>query len=257
MIYTKLVDADIRKKQYLDSINYYYQNTKYKIVICNNTGDDFHGVFNYDSNRFEYLYFDGNNYNPTFGKGYGEFEIIKYALYHSRLISQCDNLIKVTGRLIIPNISEVITYTRSSLDLSPDFVLTRFKRNNRFAYSTCIVAPKLFFKYFVSQENVLNDSKGYYLETFLYDILQKKMFDHFTFLKPLIIIGVSGTHNTKFKNDYTAKMDQWQDIYYFLYNHQNDNNTLINKITRRIHLRIRMIKCIRKYILHRPLVKKE
>lgn len=259
MVYTKLVDPEIRKKQYLDAVDYYYHNTKYRIVICNNTGDDFQGLFSYYSNeRFEYIFFEGNKYDALLGKGYGEFEIIKYALSNSQLINKHDYIIKVTGRLIIPNVVKNISYTQRAISLSPNSVLARFERNTSVVHSECFAGPKAFFRLFISQENLINDSKHYYFEHLLYDTLLTGEFCYYSFLKPQKIIGVSGTHNSVYKNDYESFMNQYMDIYCFLLQHKNCKSVgyssrKIKYYTYKIHTLIRIIKYIRKYILNRPL----
>ncbi len=262
MVYTKLVDPNIRRKQYIDSVAYYYKNTKYKIVICNNTGDDFRGIFNYSDERFEYIFFEGNNYDSSLGKGYGEFEIIKYALSNSHLISNHDYIIKVTGRLIIPNVIKNISYTQRALNLPLNSVLTRFERYTPIAHSECIAGPKLFFRFLISQDNLINDSKHYYFEHLLYDTLQKGRFCYSSFLRPQKIIGISGTHNIAYKNNYAFFMDQYMDIYYFLLQNKKCNNIgcspeKINYYTYKTHTIIRIIKYIRRHILNIPLSNEE
>ena len=111
MAFTALTDATIRLKQYVTAINYYLNNTNYPIVFSENSGTSINSYFNsYNNNkRLELLSFKGNN-NKDRGKGYGEAEIIDYALKKSLIIESHKNncsIIKITGRLIVRNIMEL------------------------------------------------------------------------------------------------------------------------------------------------------
>lgn len=82
MAFTKLNDQKLRLNQYKSSIKFYLENTDKQIIVVENTGYDFSNDFiSYVyKQRLECLTFDGNNYNKSLGKGYGESLIIDYAL---------------------------------------------------------------------------------------------------------------------------------------------------------------------------------
>lgn len=75
---TVLQDVELRRKQYVNALNFYLQETSLPICFVENTGFDmsceFHSYI--DSGRLEYLCFKGNNYDKSLGKGYGEAVII-------------------------------------------------------------------------------------------------------------------------------------------------------------------------------------
>lgn len=117
---TSLTDPEIRKNQYLDAISYYLESTDLKIVICENTLSNYSNeIKNPKKNgRIEFLTFNGNNYNPTLGKGLGEALIIEYALRNSKFIDYKTIVIKVTGRIKILNIQSIIrTITKSKYSI--------------------------------------------------------------------------------------------------------------------------------------------
>ena len=98
---TVLQDMELRRKQYVNALNFYLQETSLPICFVENTGFDmsceFHSYI--DSGRLEYLCFKGNNYDKSLGKGYGEAVIILYATENSVFLKRCKYLIKVTGRV--------------------------------------------------------------------------------------------------------------------------------------------------------------
>ena len=113
MAYTTLSDQEERKNQYISAIRYYLSKTKYPIVFVENSDTDISYLFRSEitSGRMECMSFFGNQ-NKNLGKGYGECEIIQFALNNSRLInSDMDQRIaKITGRLIVKNISAIIRW---------------------------------------------------------------------------------------------------------------------------------------------------
>lgn len=109
MCLTALKDTDERKKQYIDALKYYLRTTELPIVFVENTATDLSPMFTpyMQSGRLEYLTFDGNNYPKELGKGYGEAEIIGYAMRHSTLLKTSTYLLKITGRIIVTNINSI------------------------------------------------------------------------------------------------------------------------------------------------------
>lgn len=111
-----LSDINERYKQYIDSAEYYILNSPFKkIVYCDNSN------VQYDINsglkekaqklnkEFQWIQFQGNNKKVVIhGKGYGEGEIIDYALSHCTIIKNCSSFAKVTGRLCIKNIKQIM-----------------------------------------------------------------------------------------------------------------------------------------------------
>ena len=69
MANTALQDAEVRKTQYLDAIDFYLKATKCNIVLCENTGTDlFDEVSSPEKyTRLESLVFCGNDYNKSRG----------------------------------------------------------------------------------------------------------------------------------------------------------------------------------------------
>lgn len=115
MSFTALQDPGVRKRQYVDALRYYLDNASLRIVFCENTGYDMSEQFSEDiaSNRLEYMTFDGNRYDRTLGKGYGEALIIQHALCNSSFINDSDGyVIKITGRIIVENISDIIKHAQ-------------------------------------------------------------------------------------------------------------------------------------------------
>lgn len=107
---TVLQNPAIRKQQYCDALDFYLNQTSCHIVFCENTMTDFTSQYQsyIESGQLECLTFDGNHYDHSWGKGYGEAQIILYAYHHSRLLRHARYVLKITGRIIISNVQRIL-----------------------------------------------------------------------------------------------------------------------------------------------------
>ena len=115
--YLVLKDEKERLKQYLECLDYYIRNTKIKnIVFCENSGfiyekvDELLKFTSALGKKMEWLSFRGDmelvaKYST---KGIGEDEILDYVFTNSKLIKDAKSFSKITGRLILGNIDELL-----------------------------------------------------------------------------------------------------------------------------------------------------
>mgnify|MGYP006928564830 FL=1 len=111
MANTALQDVEIRKKQYLDAVNYYLVHTHFNIIFVENSGFDISSLYQeyIEKGRIEVITYYGNNFDKKLGKGYGEGLIICRALHQSKLLHDSKALvIKVSGRHVVKNINIIV-----------------------------------------------------------------------------------------------------------------------------------------------------
>jgi hypothetical protein len=75
------------------------------------------------AHRVEFLSFYGLDFPPKYGRGYGEFKLLDYAMEHSATLASADAdamLWKITGRYRVLNISRIIRDAPRSPDLYCD-----------------------------------------------------------------------------------------------------------------------------------------
>ena len=201
MPFTVLNDTSERLRQYLEALDFYLNETTLPIVFCENTLCDFSEDYKeyIASGRLEYITFDGNNFDKSRGKGYGEALIMEEAFRHSRLLDQCNFVVKITGRLIVRNISQLVKDNRR---MFTDTIQT-FYPNNNMADSRLVILPKLFcIVYFLARKDSINDTEGYYFEHLLYDaVISRKKYIYVPFLHVPLIDGVSGSTGNLYKSD--------------------------------------------------------
>ncbi len=106
----RLLDADKRLKFALESVDEWLKiNPKQPLVLCDGSGFDFSNQMKtrFPSAKFECLNFENNREMlRRYGRGYGEGEIVRFALENSRLIREAGCFAKCTSKLWVENYSQ-------------------------------------------------------------------------------------------------------------------------------------------------------
>ena len=195
MSYTSLNNPKERERQYVNAIRYYLSKTNYPIVFTENSGSDISQLFtdSIKSGRMEYFTFNGNQ-DKARGKGYGECEIIEYALNNSAIINSAHDcqIAKITGRLRILNINSIIRIHR--FISSKKSVLCAINSVLSFPDSRLFIAPIDFYRAFTKKKETINDSDGFFFEHTLCNVIkEEKSYPFSPFLLMPRIEGVSGS----------------------------------------------------------------
>ena len=188
MPFTMLTDTSERQRQYVDAIHYYINHTDCKIVFCENSNTDISSLFDNDQSRLEILTFLGNQ-DKQRGKGYGESQIIEYALHHSSFINEDSVIIKITGRLLVNNIRQII----DSLKYKNDFVTCLFHSDLKFADSRIFCGTTSFYKEFLRYKERMNDFEGIFFEHILASTVLESSYRFIPFTEEPLISGISGS----------------------------------------------------------------
>jgi len=202
IVFLKRNNPMARENDYIKSIKRWMEIQQLSIVFCENSGydiDKIKNVIKNVKNNIEILQFKGQNFPREFGKGYGESMIIDYAIKHSKLIKNSDYVIKVTGRYFIENIEKIATILVKGSDI---YIMADLKKNLSWADSRIFAFKSSFIiEYFSKFQNILNDSKGFYLEHALARASLRAISDGYKWVplpsKP-IIIGYSGTSDAPY-----------------------------------------------------------
>lgn len=221
MSYTKLNDVHIRKQQYIDALQWYLENTSYKIVFVENSNTDISENFTEwltEEERLEIHTFDGNEYEKNLGKGYGEARILQYGFEHSDFLKQeSDMVIKISGRYLCKNIKEIISRYSSA-----DTIYANIGKDDwggNIADSSFVIGTVGFWKnYFLPRREELNDSKRFHFEHLLYESICSWTKDgkkHREFWVLPHIEGISGTSGVRFAS--AAHRDLKSAILYFFH----------------------------------------
>lgn len=198
MPFTVLTDSSERLHQYRAALEFYLRETSYPIVFCENTLCDFSDEYKQyiETGRLEYITFDGNNFDKSRGKGYGESIIMEEAFCRSHLLAACDYFVKITGRLVVRNISALIKDNNRMITST----IQTFYPNNNMVDSRVIILPRKFVTdVFLPSKKLINDTKGIYFEHVLFNlIISRQSFVYIPFLKVPLIEGMSGSKGNKY-----------------------------------------------------------
>ena len=115
-----IVDAQQRLQQYLIALDFYLQqlsnNVITSIVFVDNSDtacthlNDLVAQYKLDQ-HVEIMRFNGLDYPPIYGRGYGEFKLVQHAMRHSAILQAARSnavIWKVTGRYIVSNLERII-----------------------------------------------------------------------------------------------------------------------------------------------------
>lgn len=188
MKYTAVQDQSERLKQYINAIKFYLYETKFRILVVENTNVDLSKYIENSKHRLEILTFNGNNYDKNLGKGYGEALIMEYATKKSVFYKEADYVVKITGRNIILNINSLIDEMRNYSYVYANIT----SRKGRLQCQSRIVGfPKSYIEdKFLPNINFLDDSKEHFFEDLIFETAMGKIKD---FYHPILIRGISGS----------------------------------------------------------------
>ncbi len=195
----KIVDPEERLMHYKSALDFYLKKSNFNIVFVENTNTNLNKVFKeflaYE--RIEFLSFDGDQYDKSKGKGFGEGLILKYAFENSSFIKNSDYIVKITGRLIIRNILYLLRGTCEN-DVFID-------SNGHFDYiqSQFFCGDKMFYeKYLIPELENIDDSHNIYFEHILAKSVKQwrnSGFEYGPFCQPIYIEGSSASMGTVYR----------------------------------------------------------
>ena len=194
-----------REDDYYNALIFYLR-LNYKIVFCDNSMYDSKKILELvekNIDKIEYLKFKSEN--SYFGKSHGEKEIFDYAHENSLFMKSSKYIVKVTGRLIVSNISKILN--KIFLSDNDFFVSANISRNLTYSDSRFFIYKKEFYR--ESLEPVLrtqlNDWKRVYFEF----CLARSIHSRLTFSTDFILlpyypkfIGRSGATNKDYKKSF-------------------------------------------------------
>jgi hypothetical protein len=201
--YIIIKDSKERLNQYLTAINWYLQNTPYKVIIGENSG--YNQLVSYLPSKYrERVEFICYNQEKEDGRnhGYYEWDILRHVYQCSQSVKNTSIIFKITGRLILKNICTIINSLdkndkafiagnmyRTSLEDGYFNIDTRF-----FAFSTNL------YNNILSVQNIVGDDYIYCLvERAMSELVKKFILENtasFVELRqPFVVRGCQANHN--------------------------------------------------------------
>lgn len=199
-----LRDEEERLRQYKECVQFFLESRAFSgVVFCENS--------NYGTGKLSYLTeiarinnvglellsFQGNVEEAcVHGKGFGEGEIMEYVFSQSKLAKAETYFVKITGRLKVDNVKEIVSHMKRQR--------TYFNipnRTMRDIYDTRIygMPTKQFKEYFLHSYEQVMDEEGTFLEMVYTQILQDKGIKVSNFPRYPRIVGISGSGGSRYE----------------------------------------------------------
>lgn len=136
------------------------------------------------------------------GKGYGEGEIVNYALAQSRILRQSPSFAKCTGKLWVDNFTDCVAgFT------GPAAFLLNGKSHVKYIDTRFYIISKEVFQAWLAQAFCkVDDAAGYYLEHAYADALSGFKSDEITMWPAPQIAGLSGTSGLNYHNSHMQRL---------------------------------------------------
>lgn len=177
------------------------------LVLCDGSDFDFsYDVCNkFPRARIECLHFENNqSMVKQYGRGYGEGEIVRFALNNSAFIVDAGCFAKCTSKLWVENFAECMKDWNGDLLFKGVFLnVFSISRRTVFSYIDTrfyVVSVRNYNKYFSEAHLHIDAKSGYGLEDCFYAICIQSHLKKFIFKVPPIICGVGGGTGKYYKN---------------------------------------------------------
>lgn len=121
-------EPSVRMNDYLSSLQFHLSLPSRlfdRLIFVDNSGSDLSPLEDIlrstsHGKMVELISFSGNEDAAAYGKAYGEFKLLDFALTHTSLLSERDAFWKINGRLRCLNIGDIIASAPSRYDLMCD-----------------------------------------------------------------------------------------------------------------------------------------
>jgi len=202
-----LNDPSVRMMHTIESISEWLKIDKnIRIVICDGSGFDFSNTvkINFPSANIECILFDNDAQQiKKHGKGYGEGEIIRYAIEHSKLINESEVFIKCTAKLWVANFDQCLLQWNNQFMCSAYFanVFSYKKTTLKFVDTRFYISKKDYYlKHFSVAHTQLGNTVGRSIEDAFLDVIRQEKMKHIFFRTPPVICGVGGGSGKYYKS---------------------------------------------------------
>lgn len=197
-----VMDIKKRAAEYTDAINFYLQNTDYKVVFCENSGTDISANINGPKDRLEMLTYTSSGEGKDRSKGYKEMEILQYVQANSNFFNSAEDtdiVVKVTGRLQLLNITKIVKHLKRVVG-GGNFVSAYI--NGATGAGDCrfiFFSPKFLYKLTARKEDIYwNHNFEEIMTKLILECISNKSFKFVYPTCPARVRGTSGGYGTSY-----------------------------------------------------------
>lgn len=185
-----------------------------RLVICDGSNYDFSGVVleRFPGSNIECLSFrNDSRMVGIYGKGYGEGEIVNYAIANSAYLRESDYFAKCTAKLWVENFLDCVSEWNGTCLCKGYFADVFSFRRTRFDYIDTrfyLVSKSFYSKYLASAYLNVGGERGLSLEHCFRDVILENKLVRILFNVPPVIHGVGGGTGTYYKNNLKRKIKE-------------------------------------------------
>lgn len=203
-----LTDTQERIRLTIESIAQWLKiDPALQIVVCDGSNHDFSGLVRerFPSAAIECLFFENDQERVRqYGRGYGEGEIVRHALNHSRFIADAGCFAKCTAKLWVDNFLECAADWNGRLRLKAVFlhVFSPLRKtelayiDTRFYITSC----ESYRRYFETAHHQIKKDLGHGLEECFRDVLLQHHLKGALLTVLPVICGVGGGTGVYYRN---------------------------------------------------------
>ncbi len=212
-----LKDTEERIRLALESVREWLKlDPALPIVLCDGSNHDFSAAASeqFPGATIECLPFENKQeLVRQYGRGYGEGEIVRYALNHSRLIAEAGCFAKCTSKLWVANFKECAATWNGRLLLKGVFLhVFSPLRPTEFSYIDTrfyIASCDLYHQYFEHAHLQIRKDEGHGLEECFRDVFLANRLGQVLLPIPPVICGVGGGTGTYYRNPLKRRLKEW------------------------------------------------
>lgn len=206
----KLSDPQVRLFHALESIEQWTKIApKSRIILCDGSNFDFEPIVKerFPFTSIECLRFENDQLKiATFGRGYGEGEIVKFALNHSAYLCESDTFVKCSSKLWVENYAECVKKWRGDCLFSGVFknTFSALKSIEMIQVDTrfYVVQNSFYRKNLIDAHHKIGLTPGFGLEDSFHQVLRTTKQHKYLFAIPPVIKGVGGGTGTYYKSSW-------------------------------------------------------
>lgn len=210
-----LKDENTRIQLTIESIEKWLaQSSDLRLVICDGSNFDFSKIIRerFPKANIECLFLENNaKLVGLYGKGYGEGEIVNYALHNSAYIRESDFFAKCTAKLWVENFFECLNNWNGTF-LGKGYFANVFSfKEIQFSYIDTrfyLVSKSFYSENLASAYLQLGEGHGLSLEHCFRDVILKNKYKKILFNVPPVICGVGGGAGTYYKNSLKRRIKE-------------------------------------------------
>lgn len=186
-----------------------------RIVLCDGSGFDFSELVaeRFPQADIECLPFHNDaKLVRRFGRGYGEGEIVRHAINHSRLIAHAGCFAKCTSKLWVENFAECLKHWNGDMGFKGVFLdVFSPRKKTTFAYIDTrfyLVSCESYRRYFENAHLNIRTDQGHGLEECFRDVVRERTLSNILLTIPPVIAGVGGGTGMSYRNSLKRRLKE-------------------------------------------------